>query len=672
MKGPDLPDAERATDQEKSLLAFLHKIGFADVNGGGNFVVGGRQIDAVGGHEKTLLVFECTTQVADLPGKLDQFRGESNQKINALKNHPDYRKYIKHKRILLIDQTENLDLLKEKGSLGNPQVTIWDKSYVDYYNQLIGSISKNALYSLLADMDVKPETNEGLLIPAFEIQSAGRPKYKLFSFIVEAKEFAKYCYVARRREGDQNYYQRMISKSRLTQIAKYIDKGMVFPNSIVVSLNKGSFCFNPIEVGNVREAWQQFGTLAIKDRFDSCWVIDGQHRLFSHNFTTVAGRVFVTAFANINPKKQAEYFLDINREAKRVDTDLLWDILGSINPESDEGKISLAVKKLRGIKDGLFEKNIKIPSLGDGKYSFNNICTTIREEQIINETLPSVTMIISNPIWNADNEIISSNLAKGLNLFFTTLADKLSAGTEEKLFSDGVVSVVVSLFKIFLMYIKRKPTEELTRELTLKLSEFFNNLSEEEIKALRKQLTSKAAKQAQRNSLILYLQENFHSEFGAGLVKKEQTLFDKISNLEHNTNHLADYYMKTKIGPEWYTNSQVFSDQKAIAVARKRAIEEGNEVWEHLNFNTTIQCVIAKTTYWEDFFGTFFRNNGIKTNEELIFYSKKIWEYRSGFIHQRVVREKPQHEEKIIKDFYDLISKSVACCQKYIEDLENV
>ncbi len=171
-----MPEPDRATDQEKSLLSFLRKMGFDDVNGGGNFVVGGRQIDGVGGHEKTLLVFECTTQIADLPGKLDKFRGESNEKINALKKHPVYKKYTKYLRILVIDQTENLELLKEKGIKGRPQVLIWDKSYLEYYNQLSRIISTNALYSLLADIKIKPESSEELLLPAFEVKSAGKKK----------------------------------------------------------------------------------------------------------------------------------------------------------------------------------------------------------------------------------------------------------------------------------------------------------------------------------------------------------------------------------------------------------------------------------------------------------------------------------------------------------------
>ena len=664
-----MPELERVTDQEKSLLTFLRKMGFDNVNGGGNFVVGGRQIDGVGGHEKTLLVIECTTQNSDLPGKLDKFRGESNEKINALKKHSVYKKYTKHVRILVVNQIDNLETLKEKGMKGRPRVLVWDKSYLEYYTQLSRIISKNALFSLLADIEVKPESNESLLLPAFEVKSAGRPNYKLFTFCVEAREFAKFCYVARRREGDQNFYQRMISKSRMNQIAKYINKGMVFPNSIVVSLSRGCYSFKPIEVDNIHKTWQQYGTLTINEKFDSCWVIDGQHRLFSHNHSTVPGRVFVTAFANITPEKQAEYFLDINREAKRVDADLLWDILGSISPESDEGKISLAVKKLRDFKDGFFEKNIKIPSMGEGKYSFTNICTTIRDEQLTIESLPSGSTQINNPLWNADHITYANNLARAINIFFTEFDANLSTGTEEKLFSDGVISVMLSLFKVFLMYIKRKPTEEQTRELSSKLSGYFTSLSDEEIKGLRKQLTSKAAKLAQRNILIKYLQENYQPEFGFGLVAIEESLSDKINSLEYKANNLANLYMVTDYGISWYLDSRIFSDQKAILKARTKATEEGNQVWEHLNFNTTIQCVIAKSPYWDDFFGNFFIANGIKTKEELNLYSRKLWDYRSTFTHGRTIETIPQSEERLIKNFYELVSKSIELGLGFFEDL---
>lgn len=475
--------------------------------------------------------------------------------------------------------------------------------------------------------------------------------------------------MARRREGDLNFYQRMISKSRLSQIAKYINKGMVFPNSIVVSLSKNCYSFTPIEVDNVDNTWQQYGTLTIKDQFDSCWVIDGQHRLFSHNYSTVPGRIFVTAFANIPTEKQAEYFLDINREAKRVNADLLWDILGTISPESDEGRISLAVKKLRSTKDSFFENNVRIPSMGEGKFSFNNICTTIKDEQLTLELLPSGSHQINNPIWSLDHETYASNLSKAMNLFFTKFADNLSAGTADKLFSDGVISVMVSLFKVFLMYIKRKPTEELTIEITKKISEYFISLSDQEIKSLRRKLTSKAEKLAQRNEFILYLQENYQAEFGFGLVLPEEKLSYKITSLEYKLNHLANLFMEMEYGPEWYKDSAVFPDQKAINKAIKKAELERNLVWEHLNFNTTIQCVIAKN--WDSAFKDFFVDSGITSPDELILYSRKMWDYRSTHAHGRTIEDLPQLAEKAIKTHYEMVLKGADNGLRYFEDLLN-
>ena len=63
-----------SANHERQVVRFLKKLGFSDVDGGSEFRVGERQLDAVAGHETTLLIFECTTQTHQLPAKIDQFR----------------------------------------------------------------------------------------------------------------------------------------------------------------------------------------------------------------------------------------------------------------------------------------------------------------------------------------------------------------------------------------------------------------------------------------------------------------------------------------------------------------------------------------------------------------------------------------------------------------------
>ena len=50
---------KRAKEFESHTVGFLKRMGFEDVQGGGDFRVGNIQVDACGGHEDTLIVIEC-------------------------------------------------------------------------------------------------------------------------------------------------------------------------------------------------------------------------------------------------------------------------------------------------------------------------------------------------------------------------------------------------------------------------------------------------------------------------------------------------------------------------------------------------------------------------------------------------------------------------------------
>jgi DGQHR domain-containing protein len=140
----------------------------------------------------------------------------------------------------------------------------------------------------------------------------------------------------------------MVSSARLGQIARYVDKkGMIFPNSIVVALSPDCWSYHtPTSSELPLPNWQTCGMLTLKGAFDTCWVIDGQHRLYSYSRASTDGRLIVSAFARITEKQQAQYFLDINREAKKVDANLLWDLLGSTNQTTEDDDVSRIRKNL--------------------------------------------------------------------------------------------------------------------------------------------------------------------------------------------------------------------------------------------------------------------------------------------------------------------------------------
>ena len=229
---------------EQQTIRFLKKIGFQDVDGGSKFQIAERQIDACGGHEDTLLIVECTTQ-ADINKKIDEFRGKISGLINGFKSNPKYNKYKRFKLILAVGTTDITQANIDRAHSMTPEVYLWGEKYINYYNGLVSSIDKKAIYGLLADIGVKPVNKETIVIPAFAANVGGK-KYKLFLFFVEAQDLLRIAYVARRETGNSNFYQRMVQKSRLKAIARYVEKGKIFPNSIIVALDKGSWKFKDL------------------------------------------------------------------------------------------------------------------------------------------------------------------------------------------------------------------------------------------------------------------------------------------------------------------------------------------------------------------------------------------------------------------------------------------
>ena len=655
--------------QENQLIRFLKQLGFSDVNGGHDFIIGERQIDAAAGHESTLLIFECTTQNEGLTLKIDQFRGSANQKIHALKQHEKYRRYNKHRLILVVDDQPITEALIQRGLASAPEIVIWDKQFLSYYQTLQKSIKQYAKFSLLAELGIKPDNSEQLEMPALSIDASGGAKYRLFVFSVLASDLTRFCYVARRQAGGENYYQRMVKHGRLVEIAKYIEKGMIFPNSIVVALHPNAWTFKPVVVDAKFPRWETFGTLTLKDRFDSCWIIDGQHRLFAHTHTTTPGRIIVTAFANITEEKQAEYFLDINREAKKVDADLLWDLLGSTNPGSTEGIISKAVKSMVTIPNGFFEDNINIPSIGIGQFSFNNICTVIKEEQLAAEQIPSKSHIVKNPFWNRQTDETVSQLSKGLNQYFSSLDQLLTPGTRERIYSDGMIAVLISLYKLIVVDLGRRPTADELSKYMEHLASYLNNLPFEDVSQIRKGLTSRAGRTAQRNDFVYLLQAEYSPDFALGMVPQEPSLAGEIGKLEFELNRCVNSYMINKHGENWINNQNVFRNQDELRKMKEQSLRSGREPWEHLNFLSSLTGFVTTKQYWDEFYGEYFRKAGVKTQDETLVLGRKLWDFRSNNIHDRSIRiVYTREEEALIKYAYRMFKIAIQAMNNNIEE----
>lgn len=666
---------ETSNKHIKEILRFLKNMGFKDVNGGPNFNVGNKQVDACAGHESTLLIIECTTQ-KDINSKTNSFRGKIHDIINGFKSEEKYKLYRYYKPILAVKyqrvtETHLKHAMESKGR----KIYIWDNNFISYYSNLQKSIKKYSRYNLLAEIDVKPEASEQITIPVFKTRVGPQGRYILFLFFIKAKDLLKFSYVARRELGYKSFYQRMIKKNRLKEISKkYIQqKKRIFPNSIVVALDDNCWNFESISekfissIGVDLPKWLDIGKLTLKNNYRSCWIIDGQHRLYSYAHTTVPGLLAISAFAEIDQEMQANYFLDINREAKPVNPNLLWDLTGFLSPNSTKGIISNTVKALCRVKNGFFENNIKIPSIGKGNFNFNNLCVSIEKKDLAeNELVGRRYKKIKNPFRDNDPRKFERNLSNGINQYFNLFYEGLSEEKKNKLFSDGFVSVMIEIFKLLVIHLNKRPSEDEEKNFFSPLWEVIKYYDEEKIKKMKKSLSSEAGKKDFRDDLIRILQENYDQEFAIGIIKREPSLAEKIGDLEYKLNKFINSILEKKVGTDWI--SKYLTDE----AQRKKCLEKSKRfkrpAWEFLNFLTTINTVILNSELWGRFFKKIFISKDyFSSKEELVVLANKLWDYRSNIKShpKKIPIIYTQDQENIIKSVYNIFNSIIESKYSY-------
>jgi len=651
---------------EEEILKFLKKLDFQDVNGGSNFIIGGHQIDACAGHEKTLLIIECTTQLKGLNQKMDSFRGKISNIIKGFREDDIYRKYKKHKLIIamkhVVETDSNITYAKKEGS---EPIYLWNNRFVKYYEELYRKIGKYSKFSLLSEIDIIPESSSNISIPVLSIDiGKGRSK-KLFLFFIEAFELLKFSYVARRNIGSENYYQRMVNDSRLNVIKKYIEKGKIFPNSIIVSLKDGCWDFNS-KLGDVFKQseydfipkYLNMGILTLKNSYQSCWIIDGQHRLFSYTKTNVPGILAVSAFARLKEKDQADYFIDINREAKSVDPNLLWDLIGSLQPTSNRGIISRIVKELFNNEQSIFYRNIKIPSMGTGKFNFNNICVTIEKEKLIDKEWPYMNQMVKNQYYTSNYNYLINRISKEIDKHINMVIDNLNKIIRNEIITDGFISVLLKIFKVTAVHYNKDISHEKIKDISVIIAEYFNVMNDNELEKIRKMMSSEAGKTDIRNEIILWIREKYDKDYGKAFEIKTNNLAEKINDIEYLLNEYVNKVMTSYYGENWFNDPTNINDSKARKKCIINARKYNREPWEYLNFNSTIEVIIRNKKHWKAIFEQKFTGHDLFINEDIFIANTKLmWEYRCNVYGHR--KSKPirytKDQEKIIEATYNIL-----------------
>ena len=580
---------------EEKIKQFLQNLEFNDVDGArDNFLINGVQVDVCGGWDNALLVIECKSKQKlggkNLRAAISEFRGKIPLLEKGFKENPKYKKYTFFKYILI---TKNIDVRKIDYDFANeyPSIYIWNDDFLEYYSNLYSFIKPYAKYDLLGEMRIRPVQQQPISVPAFQIRFGD---VNVYNFVMNPKDLLEIAFVARRELGKERYYQRIIDKERLLKIAKYIEGGGRFPNNIIISFREDlKVKFHKIKGPNYSATdWPylgiSYGILEFPKDYRSCWIIDGQHRLYA--FVNLKENFYfnmpITAFESLNLKEQRKFFLDINKNQKPVDPDLLWDLSGDV-PNEKEGIISNIAKFLNTERESPLFYKIYYPSTGikdkTDKIKISAICIAIKKRRVIEEF---TSQNIKNPLYRKDYDDCVKKIGISLLNYFDILRSNFPNNWELKskgfILTNGGISVMIGLFEKILSRIMQKTNKEPDKEdfkfYITPLKAILESLDNASLRNLRLRCTSEGGKTEVLNEFILKIRSETKDDLFGGEI--QTTYFkEEFKTLEKKLKEVIKKVLYNPKSKNWFKDAvdEVIYG-RAIKIMKKNGITDMDKI----------------------------------------------------------------------------------------------
>lgn len=294
-----------------------------------------KQIDVIAIDEETVLLVECKCAQY---GKKGDFKKEI-ESIFGMKNglFSEIRKVYPNRKYKYILATKNYEVPEnDKARMKEVGIQHFDEYAIRYFAELTKHLGDCARFQLLGNLFEGQKINTmDNKIPAIQGKMGGDTYY---SFSIEPEKLLKIAYVLHRNEANSDMmptYQRIIKKSRLKEIQKFVNDGGFFPNSIIISIDTlGRNLRFDLATPQVDTSISKIGILHLPQLYHSAYIIDGQHRLYGYANSKYVGTnsIPVVAFVNLPQGKQVELFMEINENQKSVsknlqntlNADLLW------------------------------------------------------------------------------------------------------------------------------------------------------------------------------------------------------------------------------------------------------------------------------------------------------------------------------------------------------------
>lgn len=462
---------------ENRLWMLLFRLGYPEISSGRNF---GIRVErrgaeptlhpiAVFAKDDETVIVACAIAASriarrNLAKEVDQLAELKGPISRSIHNH--YGSAFKPKIIWLLVTENIIWSVKDRERAAEQNIRSITERELRYYVQIAEHLGRAARFQFLAEFlkDQPIPELAGQVVPALRGRLGGK---RFYCFLTTPGHLLKIAFVNHRSLNDPDgapSYQRLISRSRLRELGQFVTKGGFFPNSILVNFVR-PIRFDRISTNEL--AGVTFGTLHLPDRYRSCWIIDGQHRLYGFSqspITLLDQSIIVVAFEQLEKAEEANLFVTINHEQRPVPKHLLDDLEGELKwgssvPSERVGAISARLINVLNTDTGEpFYNRIT----QQGIRSTNKTCLTIpalkdalRRSSLLGRSILKDSSYEPGPLCGATDGATLDRARQALNQYFSLIRNANLAQWERGREGNLCTNVGIQAYIILLSSVVR-------------------------------------------------------------------------------------------------------------------------------------------------------------------------------------------------------------------------